>query len=89
MLCPKCKKVIGYIRYESSGVKTYKMYNHEGNVEYEEETDFIEGDNLPKLFCPECNYRFVFDEAQEIVLGEDKLIDMVAEKISKIKKIKK
>ena len=86
MICPECKEKIEYLLEEVKGIKVYKISNGGGYMEWEEWGDgFHEGDTEPHIYCPECNKEFTHDEAEEVVLNEDKLREIVAEKINKNK----
>lgn len=86
MICPKCKKYIKYVVEECRGTQVFEMFNDNGKVDFRDANDnFVPEDDGSTFFCPECWENFDYSEAENIVLSEDKLKDMVAQKITKIK----
>lgn len=87
MICPKCKKHIKHIIEENRGTKILEMFNNDGQIDWRDsDEDFVYDDDRPIFICPECSEEFDYDEAESIVLEEDELANIVAEKIEKGKK---
>ncbi len=90
MICPKCKKQIKHIIEEVRGTKILEMFNDKGDIDYrEKDEEFRYVDDGSIFYCPECSEEFSYVEAEKIVLEEDELANIVAEKIEKGKNIKK
>ena len=90
-ICPKCKSNIDGLKNIVSGSQRYDMFlDGSGRVHYEK-VDFVGDDSVNEWWCPECS-EVLFtseEEAEKFLKDKDELKELVAEKIKKIREIKK